>query len=606
MEYPERTADLLFETIRRAENPWISASFFDGRENWMSEELLEFLLDKTADILATELSCPGPDKRLYRPFSKLEDISRCGLLRVFWRHRGKDLEKNLTAWLIREGPMDNRGRRLTPEAGLAVLRKLGDLGMAKVANAFFERAMTHWGRVEAFDLALRSFDDETVEWLTRIAFMEEEHPILSRNSKTYPLDQREALRVLADLGHDEIVVRGLIRWGLHLPPDFEEYLEGRALDDAQLAPAFTELESDPIPPGAILALGMSRRPEMAAKILSVLSTVDPSSSVALSCLLALEMLQDRSVATEQALVQALDVPDHRNIARRALARLRKLNTSHYVDVDQEARQIWERRHDRLFLLDRADDLELLGRLDDDDEVREFLEELAFSDSVSSFNPSTHFAAVRALRKLSPSSAFEAGEFQVERGLDSYRKEYPKLLLEIDPVRAEKFLGSMLKKSDDFNLLYATGEALDRTGQQFILLGWLRDSAPKLCEGACFAAEAMRWSSDLDDALFALRRAEDWNVREAAWGSLEKVRLQKEVDRLVEAFLREEDRPCRWALLDSALALGHPGVIEGYGQFGWFAELNSKPLTYSMKKYALESLDRRRQELIKELEYRKRV
>lgn len=117
---------------------------------------------------------------------------------------------------------------------------------------------------------------------------------------------------------------------------------------------------------------------------------------------------------------------------------------------------------------------------------------------------------------------------------------------------------------------------------------------------------MRWSPDLDDALYALRRDEDWFARESAWQALEKLRLQREVDRLISAFRSETDHARRWSLLDAAQDLGHPGVVDGYGRFGWFAALmETEGLPYSMRKYALKRLKERREALIKKLEGRKR-
>lgn len=83
-------------------------------------------------------------------------------------------------------------------------------------------------------------------------------------------------------------------------------------------------------------------------------------------------------------------------------------------------------------------------------------------------------------------------------------------------------------------------------------------------------------------------------------------MQKEVDRLVVAFRAETDRARRWSLLDAALDLGHPGVVQGYGRFGWFLVLQeTEGLPYSMRKYALKQLEKQREALVKKLEKRER-
>lgn len=601
-EFPQKTAEFLFKAIRAAEQPWDVAVFYGGRENWMSEGILELLLDATNELLVRELAKPSLDSHdpLYRPFTRLATISHPDLLKMFWKRRGTDLERNLTAWLIRQGPTDGRGPRLTCKAGLSFLHKVAGEGIFQVANSYFEKASTSWGRKAAFELALRASDERTVELLIQVAFQEQEHPI---SSGTYPLDQREALQVLADHGDDDIVVRGVVRWGLLLPPDFDWYLDGRGLDDAKLAPALEALSHDPIPPGAVFALGMSGRPEMEERILTLLGKVEPTSQQALACLLALEILDVQSGAAEQAFRRALEIPDHRFVARRALYRIEARRAADEIRA-AAARRVWERRHDLWHLLHEGDSLEALADLDNE-EVKEYLREKALFEA-SWGEAEAHFDAVRALMKLDPDSAFEAARHQITRGSKKHRILYPKPLLETNPARAEEDLANLLKKDADFVLLAAIGEALDQTSNRHLLLQWLSDPGPRLRQGACFAAEAMRWSQDLDDALFALRRDEDWDTREAAWQALEAVRLQKEVDRLVAALQAETDRARRWSLLDAALDLGYPGVVRGYGRFGWFLALQeTEGLPYSMRKYALKRLEKRREAVVKELERRER-
>jgi hypothetical protein len=602
IEYPQETARLLLETIRAAEKPWHAASLYGGREDWMSEEILELLLDATNEILARELAERNPENSdpLWRPFSKLRTISHPDLLKLFWKRRGTDLEQNLTTWLIREGPTDGRGSRLTPEAGLSLLRKIAGDGIFQVANSYLETATTHWGRDDAYDLAMRASNERTIELLVQVGFQDQEHPI---SSGTYPLDQRDALAVLAGWGCYEIVVSGIVRWGMKLA-DFDEYLGAHRLSDDELAPALDSLALRPVPSGAILALGMSGRPEMEETILSLLSEMEPQSEQALACLLSLEMLDARSEAAEEVFRRALEVPNHQFVARRFLTRIEARRATDESRVEA-ARRVWEKRQDPWSLHNEGESLEILSSLDNE-EVKEYLREEALSEASWGGEPSAHFGAVQALVKLDPGAAFEAARHQIARGSKKHRRLYPKLLLDIDKMRAEEELANLLRKEADLVLLAAIGEALDRTSNRELLLRWLGDPDPRLRQGACLAAEAMRWSQSLDDALFALRRDEDWDTREAAWQALEAVRLQKEVDRLVVAFRTETDRARRWSLLDAVLDLGYPGVVGGYGRFGWFLTLQeTEGLSSSVLKYAIGQLKKHREKLVKELEERER-
>ncbi len=343
---------------------------------------------------------------------------------------------------------------------------------------------------------------------------------------------------------------------------------------------------------------------METRILYLLGRMEPESQQTLACLLALETLDARSEAAEEAFRRALDIPDHRPFARRSLDRFEGRRATGESRVEA-ARRVWEGRHDLWHLLLEGESLATLAYLDNE-EVREYLREKALSEASWGEEPEAHFEAVRALMKLDPESAFEAARHQIARGSKGHRRLYPKPLLETNSARAEAELANLLKKDADFVLLAALGEALDQTSNRQLLLRWLGDPDPRLRQGACFAAEALRWSQDLDDALFALRRDEDWDTRKAAWQALEVVRLQKEVDRLVVEFRAETDRARRWSLLDATLDLGYPGVVRGYGQFGWFLALQETDgLSYSMRKYALERLEKRRKALVEKLEKRER-
>ncbi|HEX5715172.1 MAG TPA: HEAT repeat domain-containing protein [Thermoanaerobaculia bacterium] len=399
LEFPQETAKLLLDTIRAAERPWIAACLYDGRENWLSEETLELLLDTTNELLVRELEEPSPSNHepLGRPFDRLSEISHPDLLKLFWRRRGTELERNLAAWLIREGPWEEMWKRHALDVGLAVLHKIAGDGIFEVANSYLERATTYWGRDEAFELALRASDKRTIEFLTQIAFQEQEH---LAGAETHLLDQREALQVLAERGYDKTVIRGVVRWGLRLPPDFAEYLGGRALGDVELTSALEDLSLDPMPPGAILALGMSGRPEMEETILSLFNRVEPASKQALASLLALEMLDARSEVSEQAFLRAREIQDHRFVARRVLNRFEARRATNESRA-QVARHVWEQRDDLWALFEENESLETLAHLDNE-EVREYLRERALSESAWGGQPSAHYDAVRALTQLAPS------------------------------------------------------------------------------------------------------------------------------------------------------------------------------------------------------------
>jgi hypothetical protein len=162
----------------------------------------------------------------------------------------------------------------------------------------------------------------------------------------------------------------------------------------------------------------------------------------------------------------------------------------------------------------------------------------------------------------------------------------------------------MRNDGDLVVLYAIGETLDRFGATESLRSWLDDADPRLRQGGCLASGAVSWRRDLEGDLLARCRDRDWDVREAAWPALERLRLQRDAESLVEAIQQEREPATRWALLDAVLELGYQGVVE-ISHPEWARRLWQADLPHPLRQRARARLRERSKELVKELSDRKR-
>jgi len=162
----------------------------------------------------------------------------------------------------------------------------------------------------------------------------------------------------------------------------------------------------------------------------------------------------------------------------------------------------------------------------------------------------------------------------------------------------------LATSQDFLLIAAIGEALDRRDPMKVVSPWLKDSDSRLRQGVCFATESLSWSQDLEDLITPLLQDLSWDVRAAARVALDQLWKSREAVRLAEEVAHELALPRRWTLVDAALTIGYPGVVAGYGARSWFGPMIEKQ-PYSLRRHALSKLEEGRKKMKDELSKRER-
>lgn len=625
--YYDRTSEILRRKIEQHENPWLAAAVYDDRENLITPEILDFLLRVTEALLDSALSEPEPENKdsLARPFHFLAKVARLDLLERFEALQETSFEEALTSYMARQGPNDEGWYRWKVLDGVAILQKIGGEGLNRLANHHLRTARTRLGIRDGILIGVRRPDEETVRLIQEIAHDPERG---GQTENGFPLVLYEAVKALAALGQWREVVQGCLRLGLKTPKSLPDYLERHVFTDEQLADALSELRSGAPSPGALLVIGFSGRRELAPDVRAIYHASERDSEGALACLLALESLADTD--SESLFLENLDSPKNSWVAVRALLgtvrtprgdaalldRLPSLGQGRGKDqqmlamnllIREETREraahlLWQHLDRRKLLFYTGDTLEYLATLDLPD-VREFLRITAFSDQQGIWHGADRHAAIEGLSGPEPSTAFQAAKalFQSD---DADRLLCPETLLKIDEKKAIELFLAILATTKDFLLIATIGEALDRRSPAKTLEAWLADRDSRIRQGACFILESLRWSQELEGLVLPRLEDRDWDVRAAARAAFEDLRLSKETVRLAEEVPREKELSRRWSLVDSALAIGYPGVVAGYGAHSWFGPMiQGQP--YVLRGYALSKLEEKRKKLRDTLAKRER-
>jgi len=298
LDDPQGMADQVLRRAQESDDPWDAAEVYSSRENEISPEILRLLLADTAKRLRSEIESPTADDRepLWRHFRFLARIGSRDLLAVFYELAGTPFEHDLVALLERRGPGVGNTASPFDDRALAVLEKIGAEGLARMNNFYLEHGQSRWAREDGMKRAVRRSDKETVRLLRRLARGEVD---AADGEADFPVEEVRAVETLADLGKWRDVVEGVVRLGLRFSYEFAERFPKRGLTNAALRPALEALEGDEPPPGAILAVGYSRRLDLLPQLHAILRQAKPESDTAQACMLALEALADTSPETEE-------------------------------------------------------------------------------------------------------------------------------------------------------------------------------------------------------------------------------------------------------------------------------------------------------------------
>lgn len=622
----KRTSEILRRKIEIDPKPWFAAGVYDSRENLITSEILDLLLEETGKRLTEALSAPEPNKDpLARPFDFLADVSRLDLLENFETNGGTRFEEDLTEYLIRQGPNDEGWHRWSVENGISLLQKIGGEGFTRIANLHLRDAKTRLGIRDGLLLGIRRPNDET---LSRVVEIARDPQRGGQKENGFPLVQFEAVKAMAALGLWKEMVEGVLRLGLQVPRDLPEHVEGHIFTDDELTEVLEEIRSGEPSPGGILMLGFSGRSEFVSELHNIYKRSERESDHTHACLLALEALEDRG--SDDLFIDNLSSPKSGWVAVRALlgsvrsdrgneALLRHLqyikksesgarpllamNLLIREETRERAAQIlWQQLEPHELLFYTGDTIQYLACLKQP-EVQDFLREAALADPNGVLHGADQYAAIEGVAEFDPSFAFDAA-LALFRSDDHDRVLSPETLLKLNEGEAHTVFKDTLATTEDFLVIAAIGEALDRRQPEDYVRAWLEDKNSKLRQGVCFMAGSLKWSSELEKIIIPLLQDRNWDVRAAARSAFEALRLSQETTRLVEAVTQEGGASRRWVLVDAALKIGYPGVVSGYGAHSWFGRM-CQGLPYVLRKHAVSRLEEKRKKFREDLAKRER-
>ena len=628
IQRPLETARFFRELVFRSDDPIRTVCGFSGFELWYPVEIIDLLLESVrsamGEILRGEVE-PGRNP-LYAPLSQLSDCVTLDQLEFLWEAGRSQLDSGLADWLSEQGANDTMMVRNHSEGKASeVLKLIAGPGMTRTGRSFLEQASTWTGGQDGLDLTVREPDPEALATIRCRAL----DPTLSAPpmATDFPMLQRLCLTALAYLRDFEGFGRGVLLWGLESPPDLKAYL-----DEFRGAPELLELAKEalakePIPPGAFLLLGFHGGPESVALLQQQSQDQLKSTDLKIAWMLGLDVSGDCSRETCDIFARGLDGAEDKlySYSLRALShrfddpKARQLLQAAFEGEhgDSEdlagwflsweptrravAERLWRGPKDERFLFYFAGHLEHFAVLGTE-EVQAFLLDQATRKPDPTAR-AARYSAIRGLLQFDRDRAFRAA--LACRNAESGRAEdrdWPALVLEIGGSEALPHLRIELAESRDLVRLHVLGEALRAEKQVGSLHPWLRDEDPRVREGACLASCAQACDPRLEQDLIRCCLDPDEDVRNAAQRAFNYLSRDREVTRLIGRLCTEPRPGRRWALIDSALAIGYPGVRPGFGQVSWFSQLVAGRPYYEVR-YATERLKEKHKKLIEELERR---
>ncbi len=620
--HPVEVLNSLRRKIESSERPWLVMQSFWRHINYLTRDILEFLVsDLTRQLSNLSGGCDNGNV-LYRQLQILAEIHMPGLLDVIREQRGTAFEDELSSFLLEIGP--RKGRDPDSHArvpGLALLRTIGGSGFHRVINMYLQ-CNNQMGRYEAIDWAMRSPNSETL----RLLALRVSDPIESGDEN--PFEQMDAIEGLCINSQWSDAVEGVRRWGLQCSSD---------LTMDRIAPAAVPCnkiqhlrESVKVSPsvGDILALGFCGTEADIQTVQSILSKIDISSETSLACIIALDLLGDTSEAGSQLVSRNLGVREHQFRARQMLtfANTATADESLFYDLQREFNYITALNlvnnsplHDKAmalaqeyfprnchwgkmselfeFILNIRDPVKLSQFLANS-WLRERLHRDVTSEESNFWVTGSKVSKIRCLARIDAPVAFEAACLGLQMESWHDRERYPSLILEIDAERGGRFLLQRLPVEKNLLIRYAIGRSLAGSEVSEQLHGMLRSNCFRQREAACEVA-GFQTNESIELSILQLMLNDPHDaVISAAMNAIHQKFTQSECHKLANRAKNVEAVADRWLYLDHLTELVDPGLpFEPCPELLLSAFENVSPL---IVKRVLRRLRKRRDKLMQDM------
>ncbi len=610
---PSEAKRELLGLMQSSTQPWQIARFYQGSENEIDSENLDYLLDQLEEII-DEVSISPPEKQhpLWFPLDCLSKLWSIDQLDCFRKRKGGTLEKKLTKWLL------EKGGRLTAWVdhelfnAVNILYKIGGDGIILVVKNWLASNNFYMQR-DGLGYANKVIDVEIVDLLKRLSASDKLEDI------DYPFNQGEATFILENIGENLPVVNYLLKWGMKCSGNICEYCAGDLDSYTFLQPAIDVLKSykcETEIAGAVIALGGYGQTQYINQIFNILCDSEKDSDLAHACIITLGKLR----AEEDKIVNKLcDLYSNSKFAHSISLALLRINSSlaqNYLletldrkfdfqiaynlisnDVLRDQVLQYSKKHLRdanflnegfiysilLHYVDLGGSLKVLFDKD--------IKELLLSNIYDTRFLCSKRNQIELYSHIDKNKAWMVAKRDFENTNMPARNSLPELMAQIDAEKSIDYLFKKIVQEKDVLVQWAIGRVLANSD----LIQSHLDSKSK--NEIIAALRISGWNSISDIIYEDIKSClldGDSDIENEALNALDRISRFKELNKVIGCLVIEEDMKRKWLLLDAALNLGDPGD-DSTGSPQWIMDIQDK-FSLPMRIYADEELKKKKKEL----------
>ena len=308
----ERANEAISVWMNEVDCPWEIGLLFLGRENDLTVEHLDCLLDSLTNQLSKRTE-QGVNSNFHFEFGMLGRVSKLDLVDCLRRRSGTELEFRVRQYLLDLGPRKGLGATADGRSGaFMTLHLMGADSLTQVINRYLEDD-DQYGLNETIKWAVKAPNEETFEKLFKLVHLDESWPGPSAGppDTKIAIVQNSALQCLASHGKWEEVSKGVKHLGLGLFRGLER--PENPIKESWVADLYKEVKQSPNV-GNVKALGIFGSQNYGETILYVLQNSEPASDLASQCLCALRYCSYFSDDAVKEVAKHLRIKKHRHAA----------------------------------------------------------------------------------------------------------------------------------------------------------------------------------------------------------------------------------------------------------------------------------------------------
>jgi len=581
---PAATRAKMLELMRATNDPRKIALVFRNRENDISTEQIDIILDSLVSTLGAKLRGDGDRRRgVHLELAFLAQLAAPEHLNVLHARRGTAFETTLRDYVLNIGPqLGVYSTGIERDPAMVILNLIGGEGLTAVTNEFLVSG-DQYGKHDAMKWASKRPDATTIDRLREIIRSDECWPGVG--DSPYPVNQNRAMEVLAQHGYWQSVAKGLQKWGMRTSSDLKNCPEPVVelwVDSLRQA-----IQSTPTP-GNILALGMVGCVEDCSRIHAILDQCETDSELAHACIIALKDLGDRSDTGVAKVSQHLSIKKQRYSAVGMLQNagtpqawaalfedlkehfdfvvaLNLINLSEYHDTVAEIALSHIPTYQgidghsllRLFLT-KIRQKEVRDRILCDTRVRELFHQASADAEGRFWFTGSKANAIECMAEFAPDAAFAAA-CHVLGDADAHdRERFPSILMSIDRDRGIEWLVDHYSREESQLVRVAIGRALEDAISVPTVLDRMHTEAE---EARIAAVELTGWAmldNSIDVALDQVLDDRSEEVIRAAIAARQRRRDRRTVVALTRLVVEETDPVERSVYFDALIGFVDPG------------------------------------------------